>query len=123
MEVHTELARVTIGVSGNPVDADEILEWVDDRLNGGHYVEGEIEYHTDILDMERIEMDDGLKWEKSPRSNGANNCIEVASQGGDVFLRDTKDATGTILRTSAADFDAFVGGIRDGWRPGSGGGI
>jgi Domain of unknown function (DUF397) len=56
------------------------------------------------------------EWFKSSRSNGQNACVEVAFlDGGDVALRDTKDqGRGPIMVFTAAEWDAFVGGVQDG---------
>jgi hypothetical protein len=38
----------------------------------------------------------GLIWRKSSRS-GDTNCVEVASSGGMIFIRDSKDRHGPVL--------------------------
>jgi hypothetical protein len=54
-------------------------------------------------------------WRKSTRSDGGDNCVEVAvAADGAVGVRDSKDATGPVLRFTAAEWDAFTGGVRDG---------
>ncbi|UED83274.1 DUF397 domain-containing protein [Streptomyces profundus] len=56
-------------------------------------------------------------WTKSHRSNGGDNCLEVAFVDGVVALRDSKDIghpDAQILVLSRDDYHAFVGGIQDG---------
>jgi hypothetical protein len=58
-------------------------------------------------------------WVKSHRSNGGNNCLEVAFVDGVVALRDSKDVgdpQAQILVLSEDDYRAFVGGVQDGQR-------
>jgi Domain of unknown function (DUF397) len=52
-------------------------------------------------------------WVKSTRSNGQNNCVEVASlEGGHVALRDSKDkGTGPVLVLTAGEWRAFKGAV------------
>ncbi|WP_436526852.1 DUF397 domain-containing protein [Actinoplanes sp. HUAS TT8] len=56
------------------------------------------------------------KWFKSSRSNDQNACVEVAFlDAGEVAVRDTKDqGRGPIMVFTAAEWDAFVGGVQDG---------
>lgn len=58
----------------------------------------------------------GGSWFKSSRSGSNGNCPEVAFLEGDVVaLRDSKDqGCGPVLRFTAAEWDAFVGGAKDG---------
>ncbi len=54
-----------------------------------------------------------LQWRKSSRSS-IGNCVEVAADAGDVLLRDSKDPTGPWMRYTAAEWDAFISGAKDG---------
>ncbi|WP_462189178.1 MULTISPECIES: DUF397 domain-containing protein [unclassified Frankia] len=57
----------------------------------------------------------GAAWRKSSYSNGAGGmCVEVAALGGGVAVRDSKNPTGPVLAFSAAEWDAFLAGARDG---------
>ena len=58
----------------------------------------------------------GAAWQKSTRSNGAGECVEVATNlPGIVAVRDTKDqGNGPVLIFTPAEWDAFVGGAKDG---------
>jgi hypothetical protein len=58
-----------------------------------------------------------LKWRKSTRSDGnGGSCVEVADlTDGGAAVRDTKDkGSGPILCFTAAEWDAFLGGVKDG---------
>jgi Domain of unknown function (DUF397) len=52
-------------------------------------------------------------WRKSSRS-GANGCVEVAFVDGKIAVRDSKDRRGPMLVFTPLEWDAFVGGVRDG---------
>jgi hypothetical protein len=54
-------------------------------------------------------------WHKSSYSGGASgNCVEVADAGEHVYVRNTRDKNGAVLEFSAAEWDAFLAGARDG---------
>ena len=55
----------------------------------------------------------GAKWFKSSRSNGQNNCVEVAFlDDGRVAVRDSKDhGDGPALVFTAGEWAAFQGGM------------
>ncbi|HEY2287568.1 MAG TPA: DUF397 domain-containing protein [Streptosporangiaceae bacterium] len=56
-----------------------------------------------------------MHWIKSSLSFSNGNCVEVASLPDDgVGVRDSKDSTGPVLRFTPAEWDAFVGGVRNG---------
>lgn len=54
-----------------------------------------------------------LSWRKSARS-GVNGCVEVALDSGRVAVRDSKDRQGPVLMFTAHEWEAFLGGARDG---------
>jgi hypothetical protein len=54
-------------------------------------------------------------WVKSSLSFANGDCVEVASlPDGRVGVRDSKDAAGPVLRFTAAEWRAFVGGVHGG---------
>jgi len=43
------------------------------------------------------------------------NCVEVASLPGDgIGIRDSKDSDGPVLRFTPDEWNAFLGGVRNG---------
>jgi hypothetical protein len=60
-----------------------------------------------MLDLSRAQ------WRKSTRS-AYNNCVEVAFVDDRVAVRDSKDERGPVLLFNAAEWQAFIGGARDG---------
>jgi hypothetical protein len=49
------------------------------------------------------------------RSGDGANCVEVASlPDGGRAVRDSKDPAGPVLRFTASEWDAFIGGAKDG---------
>jgi hypothetical protein len=55
-------------------------------------------------------------WRKSTRSSGDGNCVEVAfASDGSVGVRDSKQhGRGPVLAFSRSEWEAFLGGVRDG---------
>jgi hypothetical protein len=59
--------------------------------------------------------DDELRWFTSSFSGGNSaNCVEVAFLPGAVAVRDTKDRGLPLHRYAAADWSAFLAGVRAG---------
>jgi hypothetical protein len=55
------------------------------------------------------------EWFKSRRSAGGAECVEVRYlRGGGVEMRHSKRPEGGTLIFTDAEFDAFVGGAKDG---------
>jgi hypothetical protein len=52
-----------------------------------------------------------LSWKKSTASGGGG-CVEVAKAGGMVFIRDSKDPSGSILSFSRKEWGVFLIGAR-----------
>ena len=52
-------------------------------------------------------------WKKSSHSE-ASGCVEVASVDGAIAVRDSKDRSGPTLIYTPAEWEAFIGGVRDG---------
>lgn len=54
-------------------------------------------------------------WRKSTRSgNNGGACVEVATAGKLVGVRDSKDQTGPILAVSRDSWSAFLAGVKAG---------
>jgi hypothetical protein len=54
-------------------------------------------------------------WRKSSLSYGNGICVEVVGLAGDVIMvRDSKNARGAVLGFTPGEWDAFVGGVRNG---------
>jgi Domain of unknown function (DUF397) len=60
--------------------------------------------------------DISTSWIKSSRSGPTGgNCVEVAFlAGGDVAMRNSRDPGGPALIFTRAEWEAFLGGARDG---------
>ncbi|MEU7744564.1 DUF397 domain-containing protein [Nonomuraea sp. NPDC049158] len=58
----------------------------------------------------------GLIWRKSSRSSAeGQNCVEVATlSNGGRAVRDSKNPGGPILTFTPDEWDAFIGGAKDG---------
>jgi hypothetical protein len=55
------------------------------------------------------------RWVKSSLSYANGDCVEVASlPGGQIGVRDSKDTAGPVLRFTSAEWQAFIGGVRNG---------
>lgn len=58
---------------------------------------------------------DQLRWRKSTYSGSEGSCVEVAEAAdGGRWLRDTKDRTRPAHYFTAAEWDAFLRGAKDG---------
>jgi hypothetical protein len=56
-----------------------------------------------------------LAWYKSSKSGQDGSCVEVAEmRDGGRAVRDSKDRSGPILKFTPAEWDAFIGGAKDG---------
>jgi hypothetical protein len=59
--------------------------------------------------MAAREVADG--WRKSSTS-GKSDCVEVKLAATHVYVRDTKDRSGTVLAFNYAEWAAFLAGVR-----------
>lgn len=65
--------------------------------------------------MKSHDIQSGIGWIKSSLSFSNSNCVEVASlPGSGIGVRDSKDAEGPFLRFTPGEWDAFLGGVRNG---------
>ena len=54
-------------------------------------------------------------WIKSSLSFANNNCVEVADlTGGEIGVRNSREAAGAVLRFTPDEWRAFIGGVRNG---------
>jgi Domain of unknown function (DUF397) len=58
-------------------------------------------------------VEEGLAWSRSSRC-ADSACVEVAWSGGEVFVRDSRDPSGPVLRFTRSEWAAFVAGVRQG---------
>lgn len=54
------------------------------------------------------------EFKKSTRSGAAGHCAEARLDGQVIEVRDSKDPEGPVLRYTFAEWDAFIGGVKDG---------
>lgn len=55
------------------------------------------------------------EWVKSSLSFANGNCVEVAKlSGGAVGVRNSRDIAGAVLRFTADEWHAFIGGVHNG---------
>jgi Domain of unknown function (DUF397) len=54
-------------------------------------------------------------WVKSSLSFANGNCVEVADlPGGEIGVRNSRDSAGSVLAFTLDEWDAFLGGVRNG---------
>jgi len=59
--------------------------------------------------------DQDPRWVKSSLSFSNSNCVEVANlPGSQVGVRHSKDTQGPVLRFTPDEWQAFLGGVRNG---------
>jgi hypothetical protein len=55
------------------------------------------------------------EWKKSSRSgSNGGSCVEVRRHEQAIQVRDSKDPSGPVLTFTPAEWEAFIGGAKDG---------
>jgi hypothetical protein len=81
---------------------------LDPRSTTGQRGRGDGRGWASVEDQARVE------WRKSTFST-TNGCVEVAVVGDRIAVRDSKQqGRGPVLEFTAAEWDAFLGGVRGG---------
>lgn len=56
-----------------------------------------------------------IQWVKSSLSFANGNCVEVADlSSGEIGVRNSREASGAVLRFTPDEWHAFIGGVRNG---------
>jgi hypothetical protein len=55
-----------------------------------------------------------VPWRKSSYSGSGNDCLETATAGRVVLVRDSKDRAGPPLRLTAEQWRMFTAAVKDG---------
>ncbi|MEV6342110.1 DUF397 domain-containing protein [Actinoplanes sp. NPDC051851] len=71
---------------------------------------------TDVKEVKGLRVDlSRARWLRSAGGDAADgNSVEVAFVDGAIAVRDSKNPAGPALIFTAAEWDAFVGGAKDG---------
>jgi Domain of unknown function (DUF397) len=68
-----------------------------------------VAHDDDVIDGD----ESGREWRRSRRSYGGGACVEAAS-GARIYVRDSKNPQGAVLRFTPVQWNAFVAGLRSG---------
>jgi hypothetical protein len=67
-----------------------------------------------IIEAKGLRVDlANAQWTKSSHSQ-SGSCVEVAFVDGAIAVRDSKDRSGPVLIYTPAEWEAFIGGVKDG---------
>ena len=67
------------------------------------------------LSSRRERPGSGSYWIKSSLRYANGNCVKVASlPGGEIGVRNSRNAAGPVLTFTPAEWHAFLGGVRNG---------
>lgn len=70
---------------------------------------------SSVRRMRQSGSDSPDAWIKSSLSSYNGNCVQVAGLAGDTIrVRDSKNPRGGVLSFTQAEWDAFIGGVRNG---------
>lgn len=67
-----------------------------------------------ILSNRHAANDSNAIWIKSSLSGYAGNCVEANLAADRIRIRDSKHPKGAVLNFTPAEWDAFIGGVRNG---------
>ena len=68
-----------------------------------------------VVREEQSEVESSSAWRKSSFSTHNGNCVEVSGVSGEmVRVRDSKNPGGGVLNFTTAEWDSFIGGVREG---------
>jgi hypothetical protein len=60
-----------------------------------------------------LEVSD-LQWRKARRSANNGACVELAPVNGQIFIRDSKDQNGLVMRYSVCSWRVFLADVKMG---------
>jgi hypothetical protein len=63
------------------------------------------------MSLDRFAASD-LEWRKAKRSVNDGACVEVAPADGQIFVRDTQDRKGPVVRYPGFSWRAFVAEVK-----------
>ncbi|MFI2027230.1 DUF397 domain-containing protein [Streptomyces buecherae] len=58
-------------------------------------------------------MTSEIKWQKSSKSTGGEQCLELAEDAGEILVRESDDPN-VILKTTPVKLRAFIQGVKAG---------
>jgi hypothetical protein len=63
--------------------------------------------------MENLEISDGLQFRKSAMSsNNGGGCVEIAGDREHVFVRNSRDPHGPVIRFTRFEWECFIDGAQ-----------
>jgi uncharacterized protein DUF397 len=58
--------------------------------------------------------DNNFQWRKAKRSAGNGACVEVGPANGQIFIRDSKDQSGPVMRYPGVSWREFLADVKKG---------
>ena len=62
----------------------------------------------------QVRVPSGVRWRKSSRSGNNVDCVEMAVADSVIWVRDSKDPDGPVLKLAAGTWQLFLAGVRHG---------